>query len=233
MTAGHGSRPGVRLLLVEDDRDVRDTVAIALEREGFAIEVVGDGKAALGAVAVNMPDLVVLDLGLPTVDGLDVLEELRRTSDVPTIVLSGRRAEADRVLGLQLGADDYMVKPFSSRELVARINSVLRRATGSTPTRLEFDGLAIDTGTHEVFVGDRTVELTPREFELLAFLAASPRRVFTRPQLLERVWTSSAEWQDQATVTEHVRRVRQKIEDDPTRPRWISSVRGVGYRFNP
>ncbi len=180
---------------------------------------------------------------LPGRDGLDILGDLRRTSDVPVILLTARGEEADRVVGLKLGADDYVVKPFSAAELSARVQSVLRRsqpaaAPASSPAArggrsLAFDGLQIDLDTREVSVKGEAVEITAREFDLLAFLAASPRQVFSRQQLLEQVWDSSSDWQSDATVTEHVRRLRRKIEDDPDQPRWVTTARGVGYRFEP
>jgi len=169
---------------------------------------------------------------LPTEDGLDILARLRRVTDVPVILLTAMGAEGDRVLGLKLGADDYVAKPFSPAELAARISSVLRRSRSSRPApRLAFDGLVLDLSTRDLTVDGKPVEVTPREFDLLAFLASSPRQVFSREQILDRVWDSSSQWQDAATVTEHIRRIRRRIEVDPDKPRWIRTVRGVGYRF--
>ena len=223
-----------RVLVVDDEPMVREVVTAYLEREGYLVEEAADGRDALRHLAARTPDLVVLDVMLPAVDGFEILSALRKVSDVPVILLTARTEEPDRVLGLELGADDYVVKPFSPRELAARVRSVLRRARPSAPpARLEFAGLTIDGGTREVTVGDRPVELTPREFDLLAFLADSPRQVFSRGQLLEQVWDSSPDYQDPSTVTVHVRRIRQKIEDDPEQPRWIATVWGVGYRFEP
>jgi DNA-binding response OmpR family regulator len=228
-----GSSPR-RVLVVDDDESVRVLLTRYLEMEGFQVEPVPDGAAALAAVAASRPDLILLDLMLPAQDGLDILTRLRRDSDVPVILLTARGSEADRILGLKLGADDYVVKPFSPGELTARINSVLRRARGGpSGSSLQFDGLALDLGTREVTAGDLVVSTTAREFDLLAFLAASPRQVFSRQQLLANVWGSSEEWQDPDTVTEHVRRIRRRIEPDPDHPRWIKTVRGVGYRFDP
>jgi DNA-binding response OmpR family regulator len=172
---------------------------------------------------------------LPEIDGFSLLAEVRKKTDVPVILLTARTEEPDRVLGLELGADDYVVKPFSPRELAARVRTVLRRAqtSRSVAERLQFDGLTIDGATREVTVDGRTVDLTPREFELLAYLAASPRQVFSRAQILEQVWDSSDEWQDPSTVTVHVRRIRQKIEENPNTPRYVCTVWGVGYRFEP
>lgn len=225
---------GGRILVVDDDESVRVLLTRYLEMEGFQVDPVQDGGEALAAIAATMPDLILLDLMLPAQDGLDILTRLRRDSDVPVILLTARGSEADRILGLKLGADDYVVKPFSPGELTARINSVLRRSRGSMPQSvLQFDGLTLDLGTREVTVGDLLVTTTAREFDLLAFLAASPRQVFSRQQLLANVWDSSEEWQDPDTVTEHIRRIRRRIEADPDQPRWIKTVRGVGYRFDP
>ncbi|HKZ29369.1 MAG TPA: response regulator transcription factor, partial [Acidimicrobiia bacterium] len=177
---------------------------------------------------------LILDVMLPSKDGFSVLQELRKTSSVPVILLTARAEETDRVLGLELGADDYVVKPFSPRELSARVRSVLRRSNPGEPgTRLEFDGLTIDPKIREVRVGEKVVDLTPKEFDVLAFLASHPRQVFSRGQLLQQVWDSSAEWQDPATVTVHMRRLRTKLELDPRDPRWLLTVWGVGYRFEP
>ena len=222
------------LLVVDDEPMVREVVARYLEQDGHGVTVVGDGASALQALASDRFDLVVLDLMLPAIDGLSVLREIRRAGETPVIVLTARGDEGDRVHGLQLGADDYVVKPFSPRELVARVTSVLRRA--SAPGRRElhrFDDLEIDETTREVRRDGVAVELTRREFDLLAFLARSPRQVFTRAQLLEHVWDSSPEWQDPATVTVHVGHLRQKLERDPADPVRLVTVRGVGYRFEP
>jgi DNA-binding response OmpR family regulator len=176
----------------------------------------------------------VLDLGLPKVRGLDVLRQVRADHAVPVIVLSGRSDEADRIIGLELGADDYVVKPFSPRELVARVRSVLRRSgNGQHATALSFPELVLDLATREVRVRDEHVDLRRREFDLLAFLCSSPRQVFTREQLLRQVWDSEPEWQGVGTVSEHVHRLRAKVEIDPARPSRIVTVRGVGYRFVP
>jgi DNA-binding response OmpR family regulator len=225
------------VLVVDDEPMLRNLLSRLLRMEGYDVLEAEDGQAALDVVAQQQPDLVLLDVMMPTRDGLDVLSDLRRSSDVPVILVSALGEEADRVLGLKMGADDYVVKPFSAAELSARIESVLRRAMLRNPPeaggRLLFDGLAIDLGTREVTVGGGKVEMTAKEFDLLAFLAGSPRQVFSRDQLLHQVWGSSSDWQSDATVTEHVRRLRKKIEVDPDNPRWIMTVRGVGYRFEP
>jgi DNA-binding response OmpR family regulator len=223
-----------RVLVVDDDEQVRTLVTWQLEAEGFSVAGAADGAIALGAVEADPPDLIVLDLSLPRVDGLDVLTRLRRTSTIPVIVVTGRGGETDRIVGLDLGADDYLVKPFSPGELAARVRSVLRRSGPEVPSgRLDFGSLQVDVTTREVRVDDDPVELTAKEFDLLVFLARSPRQVFSRAQLLKRVWGSATEWQDAATVTQHVHRLRHKLEPDPAEPRWLRTVRGVGYRFEP
>jgi DNA-binding response OmpR family regulator len=223
-----------RILVVDDEPMVREVVTAYLEREGFFVSEAADGAAAVAALQGTPPDLVVLDLMLPKIDGYDILARLRRQGNIPVIVLTARTEESDRILGLELGADDYVVKPFSPRELAARVRSVLRRARPEpVASRIEYPGLVIDGAAREVFVDDVPVDLTAREFDLLAFLATSPRQVYSRGQLLEQVWDSSADYQDPSTVTVHVRRVRQKIEADPDDPRWITTVWGVGYRFEP
>jgi len=223
-----------RILVVDDDAESRALVRVALEREGFSVLEAGDGAVALDLVRKESPDLVVLDVNLPSMGGFDVLSELRLVHSVPVIMVTGRDGETDRVLGLELGADDYVVKPFAPRELTSRVRAILRRsAPASDEEHLDFVGLHIDLTSREVKVEGREVGLTTREFELLAFLASSPRRVYSRAQLLERVWSSALEWQDPATVTEHVRRIRLKIEPDPDSPHRIRTVRGVGYAFDP
>ncbi len=222
------------MLVVDDEPMVREVVVTYLEREGFSVSEAADGKRAVELVLETRPDLVVLDVMLPVIDGFEVLGEIRKRYEVPVILLTARTEEADRVLGLELGADDYVVKPFSPRELAARVRSVLRRSRHLPPTpRLEFDGLLIDGGTRDVLVGGSAVELTPKEFDLLAFLANAPRQVFSRAQLLDHVWDSSPDYQDPSTVTVHIRRIRQKIEADPDEPLWVTTVWGVGYRFEP
>jgi len=225
---------GGRVLVVDDDKATRDLLTRYLTLEGFEVEEAVDGQSALAAAAERPPDLILLDLMMPVEDGLDTLGRLRRTSDVPVILLTARGSEGDRTLGLKSGADDYVVKPFSLGELAARINSVLRRSRPPAPrSTIDFDGLTLDLSTREVSVDHKPVVTTAREFDLLAFLAASPRQVFSRHQLLDQVWGSSSEWQDPETVTEHVHRLRRRIEADPRDPRWIKTVRGVGYRFEP
>jgi len=223
------------ILVVDDDPQIRSLLSRSLAADGFDVTAVADTAAALAQLAGA--DLVVLDVMLDGEDGLDLLGEIRNRSEVPVIMLTGRGEEHDRILGLKLGADDYLVKPFSPGELTARIATVLRRVRpqqgGRTSAALEFGNLRIDSTTREVVLDGSVVPMTAKEFDLLAFLARSPRQVFSRQQLLEQVWDSSSEWQDPATVTEHVRRLRRKIESDFDHPRWVVTVRGVGYRFEP
>ena len=223
---------GHRILLVDDEPRIREVVANYLRRDGYVVETAADGAVARRHLAEFQPDLVVLDLMLPAVSGLDILTEIRRAGDLPVIVLTARAEEPDRVAGLELGADDYVVKPFSPRELVARVRTVLRRATPRpAPGPFVVDEVEVDPGRRVATVAGEPIELTAREFDLLAFFVTNARQVFSRGELLERVWGSSAEWQDPATVTVHVRRIRQKMEADLQNPRWIQTVWGVGYRF--
>ncbi|MGH8975300.1 MAG: response regulator [Acidimicrobiia bacterium] len=229
-----GSRPARMILVVDDDRQIRELLGEVLAGSGFDVCLEANAEAALARLERHPVDLVVLDLSLPGMHGLDLLSELRRAGDVPVIILSARADASDRVLGLRTGADDYLAKPFVPRELVARVESVLRRATPAPRgRRIQYGNLVIDTEAREVLVGGRPVGMTSREFDLLVYLATFPRRVFSREQLLRQVWNSSVRWQQVATVTEHVRRLRLKIEPDPEFPRWIRTVRGIGYRFEP
>jgi two-component system phosphate regulon response regulator PhoB len=223
------------VLTVDDDPSIRVLLDRALGLEGFQVEAAGSIREALDLVQRQPPDLVLLDVMLAGEDGLDLLSEIRRSHGVPVILLSGRADEGDRVLGLRMGADDYVVKPFSVLELAARITNVLRRAAAPTArsTRRSFGDLEIDEDSREIRRSGGVIETTAKEFDLLAYMTRSPRQVFSRQQLLEGVWDSSAEWQASATVTEHVRRLRLKIETDPEHPRWIVTIRGVGYRFEP
>jgi DNA-binding response OmpR family regulator len=222
------------LLVVDDDPDVRSMLSRLLQLEGYVAERAATGGEALDLLSRKHPDLVILDVMLGAENGFELLAAIRRTSEVPVILLSGRDSETDRVLGLRMGADDYVSKPFSSAELAARVASVLRRSERSTaaPTDVMiFDELTIDLLAREVKVSGELVSTTAKEFDLLAFMAQSPRQVFSREQLLSHVWGSSSEWQDEGTVTEHIRRLRRKIESNPENPRWLRTVRGVGYRF--
>ncbi|MEU4823319.1 response regulator transcription factor [Actinomadura citrea] len=225
-----------RVLVVDDDPTVAEVVARYLARDGHEVVCVADGRTALRRALDEPPDLVVLDLMLPGMDGLEVCRRLRETSTVPIVMLTALGAETDRLVGLETGADDYVTKPFSPRELALRVRSVLRRARGAlVPTGpsgpLRDGDLLVDVSAHEAELGGARLALTSREFDLLAFLLRHPRRAFTREELLERVW----DWTfgDSSTVTVHVRRLREKIEDDPTAPRRIVTVWGVGYRYEP
>ena len=222
-----------RVLVVDDDDVIRSLVRDGLEREGFEVCLAEDGESALRVIAEEAPDLVILDVNLPAIGGFDVLSAIRGSSEVAVILLTGRVDEIDRVLGLELGADDYVMKPFSPRELASRARAVLRRAAPDTTRALDFGELRIDVKAREVQVRGATVTLTAREYDLLTFLARSPRQVFSHEELLAQVWQSNAEWQDPATVTEYVRRIRAKIEADRNQPRWIRTVRAAGYAFNP
>jgi DNA-binding response OmpR family regulator len=222
-----------RILVVDDDMNVRDVVRRYLERAGYAVAVAGDGEAALRIIAEAEPDLVVLDLMLPGIDGLEVCRRIRGRSAVPVVMLTALGEEDERIAGLQLGADDYVAKPFSPRELVLRVASVLRRARGTAPAGpVEVvDGeLRLDIAARKATRGTDTLALTVREFDLLAFLISHSGAAFTRAQLLERVW--GWDFGDQSTVTVHVRRLREKIEPDPARPSRIATVWGVGYRYD-
>ena len=220
-----------RVLVVDDERVVTEVVERYLLREGYEVALASDGAEALQRVKEWGPDLVVLDLMLPEVDGLSVCRQLRHDSQIPIIMLTARGEETDRVVGLELGADDYIVKPFSPRELVARVKTILHRtAAGSAPApggTLRFGPLTVNPQTRGVNSGDSAVSLTAKEFDLLWFLAAHAGQVFTREQLMDQVWdyTFAA---DHSTVAVHIRRLREKIEPDPMRPRYIKTVWGVG-----
>ncbi len=225
-------QPGV-ILVVDDDPTFLQLVTALLEREGHEVVQENDGERALATVKERAPDLIVLDLEMPGMSGLELLSRVRPLIRTPVIVVSGREAESERVLAFDLGADDYVVKPFLPREFAARVRSALRRVRLAPDASLFFSGIEIRLGAREVIVNGRRVSLTPREFDLLAYLASRAGHVVSRQQLLEHVWRSSETWQDSATVTEHVRRLRRKIEPDPSRPRWIRGVRNVGYSFDP
>jgi DNA-binding response OmpR family regulator len=236
----HGDRR--RILVVDDDEGVRTSVTWALEADGFCVESVQDGVSAIEQIESSPPSLVVLDLSLPGIGGLDILRRVRQREQrsgsfrLPIIVLSGRDGETDRIVGLDLGADDYLVKPFSPGELAARARSVLRRCGdhgGGSPDRFvpQGVGVEVDVESREVWVDGEPVTLAAKEFELLAYFVDHPRRACTRDELLAAVWSSGEGWQTPATVTEHVYRLRQKLEDDPSRPKRLTTVRAVGYRW--
>jgi DNA-binding response OmpR family regulator len=229
--------PEARVLVVDDEPMVRDVLSRYLERSGFAVEAAADGERALAAFEARRPDLVLLDLMLPRVDGFEVFRQIRAQADSPVIMITARGQTTDRIAGLEIGADDYVSKPFSPAEVVARVRSVLRRATaaprtGGTGEVLRFDGLELDPRSREVRVAGARVALTPKEFDLLHFLASSPRTVFSRLQLLDELWDVAFAG-DPATVTVHMRRLREKIEPDPSSPARLVTVWGAGYRFEP
>jgi two-component system response regulator ResD len=226
---------GARVLVVDDEPIVRDVLTRYLVRGGFDVDEAGDGEAALASFRSSPPDLVVLDLMLPRMDGVEVFTRIRERSDTPVIMLTARGQDADRIVGLEIGADDYVTKPFSPREVLARVRTVLRRAgirSAQPDPVLRIAGLRIDPQAREVRRRGRVLPLTPREFDLLYFLAANAGTAFSRIQLLDELWDFAFEG-DPSTVTVHVRRLREKIEDDPSRPRHLVTVWGVGYRFDP
>jgi len=222
------------VLVVDDEPIVRDVVVRYLRRDGFTTLEAGDGDAARRLIETGEPELVVLDVMLPGTDGLELCRWIRSRSDLPVIMLTARGEEADRIVGLELGADDYVTKPFSPRELAARVRTVLRRAGGAPAAteRLAFADVVLDGSSREVTKAGAHVTLTAREFDLLWFLASHPRHVFSRDQLMDRVW-GHATALDTGTVTVHIRRLREKIETEPARPVHLQTVWGVGYRFDP
>jgi DNA-binding response OmpR family regulator len=222
------------VLVVDDEPIVREVVVRYLEHEGYRTLEAGDGEHARILLEAERPDLVVLDVMLPGVDGLELCRWIRAKSELPVILLTARGEEADRIIGLELGADDYVTKPFSPRELAARVRTVLRRAAppDDANQQLSFDGLELDSATREVRKQGEELKLTAKEFDLLWFLASNPRKVFSRDQLMSRVWGYEAAL-DTGTVTVHIRRLREKIEERPSNPRFLQTVWGVGYRFAP
>jgi DNA-binding response OmpR family regulator len=214
------------ILVVEDERTMADVVERYLQRDGHQVRIVRDGAEVLAAVERSRPDLILLDLMLPGIDGMEVCRRVRAISAIPIIMMTARGEEVDRLLGFSLGADDYVTKPFSPRELAARVQAVLRRSQASTPAGdLHFGALHLSDR-------NRAVELTAREFDLLYLLASHPRQVFSREQLLDRLWDVDS-FAEPSTVTVHIRRIREKVEADPARPRHVKTVWGVGYKFEP
>lgn len=228
--------PEKTIFVVEDEPNIAEVVSLYLRRAGYQVQTVADGQAALNLFQKSIPDLVVLDLMLPGVDGYSLTRWLREQGSVPIIMLTSRKEEMDRIAGLEMGADDYVVKPFSPQELVSRVRAVLRRSGGEKPREgerpLELGDITIDPLSRTVTVCDTAVELTAKEFDMLYHLARHPRQVFSRDHLLEQVWGES-EYIDPGTVTVHVRRLREKIEPDAANPRHLVTVWGVGYRFEP
>jgi len=220
-----------RILVVEDEMQIARNLRDYLEVAGFKVTVVGDGGAALASARGEQPDLVVLDLGLPGIDGLDVARELRRSTNVPIVMLTARGEETDRVVGLEIGADDYLVKPFSPKELVARVRAVLRRTSrAGTAEVLRAADVEVDLSKMRARVDGRSVDLTPSEFQLLATFLREPGRVFTRGQLQDALHGGALDSYDRA-IDAHVKNLRRKIEPEPGRPRYVLTVHGVGYRF--
>ncbi len=224
------------ILIVEDEPSIAEVIGLYLKRAGYQVQVIADGRSALDVLTRQLPDLVILDLMLPGVDGFTITRWLRDRSDVPIIMLTSRREESDRIAGLEMGADDYVVKPFSPQEVVSRVRAVLRRVKGSSTqgsgAPLTYGELSIEPQTRLVFAGGQQIDLTAKEFDLLYHLMRHPRQVFTRDQLLEAVW-GLADYIDPSTVTVHIRRLREKIEPDPAAPTHLQTVWGVGYKFEP
>lgn len=225
------------ILVVEDEPSIAEVVGLYLQRAGYQVQTAADGKVALTILEKGIPDLVILDLMLPEIDGLSLTRWLRDRSDVPIIMLTARREEIDRITGLEMGADDYVVKPFSPQELVSRVRAVMRRikreqAPAESERSLTFGDLVINALSRTVTVSEKDVPLTAKEFDMLYLLAQHPKQVYTREQLLDRIW-GGAEYIDPGTVTVHIRRVREKIEADPSNPTRLVTVWGVGYKFEP
>jgi len=224
------------ILVVDDEDTIREVIRRYLERDGFAVREAADGYAALEAIQDGPPDLIVLDLMLPGVDGLSITQQIRERHRIPIIMLTAKGETSDRIRGLDLGADDYMAKPFSPQELVSRVKAVLRRSSEAAPLPglpgqvLEFDGLRLDEASRTVTLDGRDIPLTTKEFDLLWFFARHPHQVFPRTQLLDHVWGYEF-YGDPSTVTVHIRRLREKIERDPSQPRYVLTVWGIGYKF--
>jgi DNA-binding response OmpR family regulator len=224
------------ILVIEDELSIQEIVCLYLRRAGFQVLAFSDGKQAIDYLEQQTPSLIILDLMLPKLDGWEITRRLRTKGDIPIIMLTARREESDRIAGLEMGADDYVVKPFSPQELVSRVRAVLRRShtveDKNTERPISFSDLVIDPQTRIVKVSEQEKELTSKEFDLLLLLARYPRQVFSRDQLLDKIW-GLADYIDPGTVTVHMRRLREKIEVDPSNPRYIITVWGVGYRFEP
>ncbi|MHB8132625.1 MAG: response regulator transcription factor [Anaerolineaceae bacterium] len=225
-----------KIVLVEDEPSISEVVSLYLKRADYVVTCFSDGMSALNALTEQLPDLIILDVMLPGLDGFTLMRKLRDYSDVPIILLTSRREESDRIAGLELGADDYVVKPFSPQELVSRVRAVLRRTRPSleiiSKDLLTFQDLSINPQTREITIRGQVVILTAKEFDLLHHLALHPRQVFTRDQLLESIW-GYYDYIDPSTVTVHLRRLREKIEKDPAKPVHLVTVWGIGYKFEP
>ena len=223
-----------RLLLIDDEANLRHTLSYALRQEGYEVLTAQDGEEGLEIFRTSVPDLVILDVMMPKQDGFEVCRRLRKESDVPIVMLTARDTELDKIVGLEIGADDYLAKPFSVRELIARVRAMLRRSgrrsEASTTGVVERDGLVVDPGRHRVTRDNEEVALKPKEFELLVFLITRTGQVFSRDQILAAVWGYDHAG-DSRTVDTHVKTLRERLGDDASRPRWIETIRGVGYRF--
>ncbi|MCL5985396.1 MAG: response regulator transcription factor [Actinobacteria bacterium] len=222
-----------RILTADDDPNISDIVKSYLVNEGFDVKLVDDGAAVLQTVTTYKPDLIILDIGLPNMSGTDICKEIRKNSNVPIIMLTARSDESDRVVGLEIGADDYVVKPFSPKELVARVKAILRRSAEPVTSTLTiiYKGLELDSERHQVRAYGKDILLTPYEFDILKLLASNPGRVYTRGQLLEKVMGTSFEAYERV-IDAHIKNLRKKIEKEPARPAFVLTVRGVGYKFN-
>lgn len=223
-----------RLLLIDDEANLRHTLSYALRQEGYEVLTAQDGEEGLEIFRTSAPDLVILDVMMPKQDGFEVCRRLRKASDVPIVMLTARDTELDKIVGLEIGADDYLAKPFSVRELIARVRAMLRRSGRRSEAAaggvVELDGLVVDPGRHRVTRESGEVALKPKEFELLVFLMTRPGQVFSREQILAAVWGYDYAG-DSRTVDTHVKTLRERLGDDASRPRWIETIRGVGYRF--
>ena len=221
------------ILVVDDDPDARRIATAILQHEGYSTVEADNAERAFETIRGRPIDLIILDLTLPGTPGLDLLTAIRRHYDLPILIISGNDDVNTRIVGLRVGADDFVVKPVTPGEISARVGALFRRTDVQGKTRvMQFGDLVIDADARQVRLRGELVDMAPKEFDLLHFLASSPRRAYSRQMLLEKVWQSSAEWQQAATVTEHIRKLRTKLEDDPAAPRWICTVRNVGYRFD-
>jgi len=224
----------ISILVVDDEETIREVVRRYLEREGFLVREAADGYETLDSIKENPPDLIILDLMLPGIDGLSLTQHIRTDRQIPIIMLTAKSEPSDRIRGLDLGADDYVTKPFSPQEIVSRVRAVLRRANpdqGSSPqSKIEFERIAVEPSSRSVFIDAQEISLTAKEFDLLFYFAQHPQQVFTRAQLLADVWGDEL-YTDPSTVTVHIRRLREKVESDPSQPTLICTVWGVGYKF--
>ena len=227
--------PEEKVLVVEDEQEIRELIRDYLEVEGFEVAMAADGEEGLEQFNTYEPDIIVLDIMLPKIDGMEICKTIRNKSNIPILMLSAKKSDVDKVLGLGLGADDYMTKPFSPKELVARIKAQLRRykelsQTNVQKNSLEFKDLKIDLDAYNVFLEGKKIQLSAKEFEILKFLALNPERVYSREQIFDQIWGFN-EYGDINTVTVHIRKIREKIEQDSSNPEYIETVWGVGYKF--